>query len=845
MLASLCAFAQFSKQNINDGWQFNRSDNADWQQVDLPHTWNAQDVLDDETGYYRGGGTYQKTLQVKKEDDKRYHLFFEGANQELTLFVNNQEVGNHIGGYTSFGFDITEFLKNRGNEILVKLTNAHDPNIIPLEADFNFFGGIYRDVWLLTTGQAHFDYSYGFNGGAVVEPKVVEPGKYNLKLVASVTNSAPTTTDVIISTTLTDAYGKEYLSKKYLVEQLLSAETSELSLSYSFYDDVTLWSPAEPQLYDLNLQIIVDGKMVDQVLQKVGFRTFAFDNDGFVLNGEKMKLIGTNRHQDEIGKGFALSNADHLRDLMMLKEMGINFLRVSHYPQDPRILELTDSLGIIAIEEIPFVNEATASPEFAENTKNMMLEMISRDRNHTSLFSWGTSNELTLRLDRITKDFTAVEKQNYIDFEVALLNDLDELIKQTDTTRPSFTVHCCGKERNKELGYHAADLIGYNKYFGWYEGTADDVPDFLDEFAALEDRPFFLSEYGAGADPRIRAENPRRFDFSIEWQNIFHQKHLKAIVESNNLFGANVWNFADFQAEHRGDAVPKINNKGIVTVDRVPKDAYYFYQVALSSEPIVKLPAKLYTNRIGIQNGKKKSLVQPIEVYSNQPYVELWLNGKSLSFQEIDHFSTTFQVPLKQGANQLKATVPTQSATDQLELNARILPTTLKKLDLGDDALRINVGAHFIFSEEVNGDKIWLADKPYTTGSYGYHDGEVFLRDQKELVGSDRNILTTNNDPVYQTQRRNLSAYQIDIGKGNYHVELHFAKLNGQENIAQDASIEVNGEVVTAASISTSNNFSPIVLEKEVKVNKDGLLIELKGGSETQFLNGIIITEAA
>ena len=858
----LSLVAQYkAKQNLNTDWEFQFQGQSNWEQIHLPHTWNATDAVDDEPGYKRDVGIYQKTISIDKQENENYFLFFEGANQHLQLSINGKQAGEHKGGYTSFGYRITDFLVNGNNQIKIELSNKHNPSIIPLEADFTFFGGIYRDVWLLTTGKAFFDYNYGTNGGIQLTPKIIDENKGEITVEASIFNSYKTMSNVVLRTTLFSPDGKQLKEKLFPITNIDERQILAPKSKLLFYEELKLWSPKSPNLYTVVTTLETEaGLLLDQVTQKVGFRNFSFEQDGFVLNGQKLKLIGSNRHQDELGKGNALSNKDHERDMLMLKNMGINFLRISHYPQDPRILELTDSLGIIAIEEIPFVNEATVSEEFAKNTKQQLREMISRDRNHSSLMAWGTSNELTLKLNELTKSFSEPKKQAYIDFEVELLNDLDQLIQESDETRPSFTVLCCGKEQNIELGYHAADIIGYNKYFGWYEGQAQDLSSFLSEYATIENRPFFLSEYGAGADPRIRTEQPKRFDFSVEWQNQVHQQHLQQILTSKHLFGSSLWNFADFQAEHRNDAVPKLNSKGIVTANRQPKDAYYFYEVALSEEAKIKIPAKLYRERKGIANDDGK-LHQTIEVYSNQKTAELFLNEISLGSKTIENFKAEWLVPLQNGENKLVAKSPILVGTieDELLLTAEVLPNDFSKLDLENKTLAINVGSHFLFNEEVNSNKIWLPDQEYDGESYGYTGGSNYWRDGNELLGSDANILTTSLDPVYQTHRYNIDSYKVKLPKGNYLVELHFAEVLGNcrtenflrnieslisaENFKRNMNCSINGIPVNTSVFEAQSEsyFQPIVIEQPVRINNEVLTIQFKQNDGFNYLSGLKI----
>ncbi len=856
----VCIFIQVNglareKQCMNESWQFKRDVDKNWESVDLPHTWNAEDVLDDEKGYYRGGAVYKRKIIITDTKQKQSFLEFEAVGQQFTLLVNGTTIGTHYGGYTSVVFNISKAVQPGTNTIEVHASNQVNEQLIPLEADFNFYGGIYRDVWFYQTGINHFYTNTGGSSGVLVHSQLDSTNfnKAKLEITSTIKLSPSTKADKFIVTYLLyNSLGKKVASfSKTGLQTTLNHSVFQQSIQKDL--EVMSWSIDSPNLY--KLKVVIDG---DTVSQHIGFRRINISKKkGFVLNGQPVKLIGSNRHQDEVGKGNALSNEDHRRDLLMLKQMGINFLRISHYPQDPVVLNLCDSLGILAIEEIPFVNEATVSKEFSKLTKLQLEEMMIRDYNHPSLFAWGTSNELTLQLNRITKNFTDSQRKDYIQFEVDLLTQLDSIIHQLDPNRYSFTVHCCGLERNIKLGYHQADLIGYNKYFGWYEKDVNQLTDFLHDFAELESRPFFLSEYGGGADPRIRTNSPKRFDFSVEWQNHIHQSHLLQLLNSSQFFGANVWNFADFQAEHRNDAVPKINSKGLVTAHRLPKDSYYFYQVVLADEEKVILPAKLYTTRAYLANDSTGEISnQTIEVYSNKngEIMQLFQNGKIIASNEVREFKSSFTVPFQHGTNQIMAQVGPQF--DQETFEVIIFPKKLSRdrLEMG---LNINIGAHFTFSEQINSKNIWLPDKAYEPGNYGFVGGSPFLRDSKELVGSDQNILTTNLDPIYQTHRYNMDSYQIDVPDGLYEIELHFAEVLSknqaknwlkQQSISgdfnRDFEVWINNDLVSdfTNEFSDTKEFFPMVMKQSVLAkNGTGINIHFNDQAKFPYLSGVTI----
>ncbi|UOQ74131.1 hypothetical protein MUN79_09690 [Hymenobacter cellulosilyticus] len=348
LLASPAA-AQRIMQSINSNWLFRKDDAqstvasvsaaTSWEKVSLPHTWNAADVLDDEPGYYRGTGWYRKTLQVPASwQQKRVYLYFEGANQEAELYVNGQLAGRHAGGYTAFSFPVSQFLKFDGSnpaaaEVLVKLSNRHNPDIPPLSADFTFFGGIYRDVYLVAASSVHFDLdNYASNGTFVTTPTVSNDAA-EVVLSGALRNESSSSRKVTLLTQVLDAAGR-IVARQQTSITLKAGENRSFRQPLPRLKQPHLWSPTDPYLYRV-MSTISEGKtQLDEVTNPLGLRWFRFDAaQGFFLNGQPLKLIGTNRHQDVAGLGNALPDALHEKDVLLLKQLGGNFLRISHYPR--------------------------------------------------------------------------------------------------------------------------------------------------------------------------------------------------------------------------------------------------------------------------------------------------------------------------------------------------------------------------------------------------------------------------------------------------------------------------------------------------------------------------------
>ena len=779
-------------ETINDNWDFykgkienpfSNDGSRSWEKVTIPHSWNTQDILDDEDGYYRGDGWYKKTMVIPEVyENQQVFLLFEAANQLTTLYVNGKEIGeNHIGGYTTFTRDITSAIKKGNNEITVKVNNAHNDEIVPQSADFSFYGGIYRDIKLIITKPIHFEVA---NLGA------------NAIFIRTPVVSESTVKVTVQSKLVRHKKGKYYVQQTLfdadynIVKRIKSKSVFEKDDFSEFsVENPKLWSPENPYLYKLVSEIVdKKGVVYDRLENPVGFRWFHFDaKKGFSINGKSTKLIGTNRHQDFLGKANALSDEIHRKDMQLLKEMGINFLRIAHYPQDPAILEMCNKYGFITTLEIPFVDKAAANEAGKQNSVNMLKEAIRFNYNNPAIVAWNLGNETTMKApDKLGETYT----KHFIETHKVLA----ETIKAEDQTRYSYSVFFREPAYQHKLGIRNTQLVGYNKYYAWYRDELEDVDKLLRDLVkrtlALDpDKPFILSEYGGGADPRLRTYNPTRFDFSVEYQFLLHKSYMKAILEIPEIVGANVWNYADFQVEHRKDAVPHINNKGLVSADRKKKDAYYLYQALLKKTPFVAIASKGWRKRAGIADEIDGQVAtQPITVVGNGNDVELLINGKSLGKQKFDFSTVTFKVPFKQGQNLIEVISERNGKTikDFATIDFTLQAKNLKSKSNPFKEIAINVGSYCYFIEQHNLDYLWMPDQAYKKGSFGYVGGE-FLRTKtrrRNNIGTDVSIKGTENDPIYQTQMIGINQYKFDVPKGTYELSLSMAELKSRgENI--------------------------------------------------------------
>ena len=777
-------------ETINDLWDFhkgslskpflNKEDNS-WEKVNIPHSWNTQDILDDQDGYYRGDGWYKKTLTIPQVY-KNQHVFllFEAANQVTTLYVNGKQIEKeHIGGYTTFARDITNAVKSGENSIMIKVNNAHNDEIVPQAADFSFYGGIYRDIQLIITKPVHFQVAnLGANSVFITTPGV---SKTTSKVAVKSKLNRPKKGDFLVRHTLYDA--QDNLIKNVVEPTSYGKE----QISEFTVNTPKLWSPEDPYLYKLVSEIInKKEEVLDRIENPVGFRWFNFDpNNGFFINGKLTKLIGTNRHQDFLGKANAVSDEIHRNDMRLLKDMGINFLRIAHYPQDPAILEMCNKYGFVSTLEIPFVDKAAANEAGKQNSINMLKEAIRFNYNNPAIVAWNLGNETTMK-----KPSTFGDK--YVKHFVDTHKSLAQTIKDEDPTRASYSVFFREPPYQDNLGIRVTDVVGYNKYYGWYVEELENIDDNLKKLvkSSLEldpDKAFILSEYGGGADPRIRSYKPSRFDFSVEYQFLLHKTYLKSILNIPKIVGANVWNFADFQVEHRKDAVPHVNNKGLVSLDRKKKDAYYLYQAILNKKPFVAITSKIWNKRSGVAD-QENGLVatQPVTVVGNSKNVELIVNGTSLGKKNFDFSTAIFNVPFQAGTNfvEVISNKDGKILKDFAVIDFTLQPKNLKSKTNPFKEIAINVGAASYFIEKDNVDYLWMPDQAYTTGGFGHIGGTILKHHRRKTVGEETSIKGTNNDPIYQTQLIDINQYKFDVPNGTYELSLLFAELKTKnENI--------------------------------------------------------------
>jgi beta-galactosidase len=859
------AFPQRINQTINSNWLFQKGEvdavgaveNPDeWTRVNLPHTWNIDDVSDEAKGYYRGPGWYAKVLRIPAEwEDKQVFIHFEGANQEATVFLNGRQLGHHIGGYTAFRFNLSSYLNFGDDNLLtVRVTNELKESIPPLSGDFTIYGGIYRDVRLIVTDPVHFDMDNDASDGVFTVVKEVSKEKAAVALEGALVNRRERDRAVRVETQIVDRDRNIVASD--VTEITLGAagrvdfQTSEMKLQ-----NPNLWSPDSPYLYAVNVRMVgaKDGGVLDEITLPLGLRWFEFDEQNrFVLNGEPIKLVGANRHQDLPGKGSALSDEDHRKDYTMAREMGLNFVRLAHYPQDQEVYRTCDEVGLLVWSENQIVNQISptatveSSEEFTSNCLKMQREHIRQTRNHPSMVFYGYMNEILLR--PLKWDISQEELDQVGKNTLELTKKLEVLTKQeAPDCKTVMAVHY-DEAYNKYGLADVVDVIGWNLYFGWYYDTKEDFGLFLDDqHARYPNRPLIVSEYGPGADIRCRTESPVLYDFTEDYQLVMHESYLKQMMDRPFVTGFAAWNFADFGSEGRQDTIRAVNQKGLHTFDRQEKNVCGLYRARFSGEPVVYIALRHYLKQGGIEDAAGKGAsTHPVKIYSNGGDVELFLNGVSLGKQPADTYAVVFDVPFRDGVNVLKA-VDGSGAEDELEVDFELYTDPLTA-DGERDEIAVNVGAHYSFYDPES-EILWMADREYTPGLWGTIGGAPFKKDdgRKILPKLSDNILGSTNDALFQSFNRGLEGYRFDVGDGLYEVTLCFAEpdtdtpeealiytfsepeKNKEKAGARVFDVEINGTRVLD-DLNLAREFGPLqAVTTRFRVHaKDSKGIELK-----------------
>jgi beta-galactosidase len=639
---------------LGGDWRFLRSDapgaqapefdDGSWSTVTVPHTWNAQDGQDGGGDYYRGTGWYRRHYTPPSTlDGKKLWLQFAGVNEVADVWVNGVSLGQHKGGYARFRFDATDALKlGQDNVIAVRVSNADDPSVAPLSADYTFFGGIYRGVGLQVTDPLSLHMLDFAGPGVYLRQRSVNATSATVDVTARTWNYGSATRRVAVRVVVTDAAGSIVAGVTSAPHAVAAAAGVDVTQTVRIANPRRWQGRADPYLYRVTVELrdTSSNVVTDVVTERLGLRSFRVDpNDGFFLNGRHLPLHGVNRHQDRLNRGWAIGDAEHIEDFDIMDEMGVDALRTAHYQQDQKVYDLADERGYVVWTEIPLVNAVTDSPAFTANATQQLHELITQNYNHPSIVFWGIGNEQGSD-DAVTN---------------ALLDKLNGVVNATDPDRLSGYAHngpiTSGLADHTEVG-------GYNRYSGWYSSSYTDFGPLCDDLhAAQPTRRIAITEYGAGASIIQHQENPPKpvpaSNFHPEeYQALLHESYWSQIRTRPYLWGTFLWNMFDFASDGRNEGdTPGRNDKGLVTYDRATrKDAFYWYKANWTSTPFVYITSRRWTARTGATT--------TVKVYGNVDSVTLTVNGVRLGAAKTstDHIYSWAGVTLAPGANTVTAT---------------------------------------------------------------------------------------------------------------------------------------------------------------------------------------------
>ncbi len=679
--------------NLNSDWQFIQKDvglpsemPVDWQKVDLPHCWNAIDGQDGNGSYDRGSYWYAKTFKTPKQPLKGGRVYVEvlAAGQQATVYVNGEKAVYHEGGYSAFRADITDLCKEDGDNLLViNCSNEYKESVYPQSADFTFYGGLYRGVNLISVPDTHFDLDYYGGPGITVIPKPTDDGGATFEIETWVTNPD-------------ENFTVEYSIQKACGCEAASAVRPSDDTKVTVYlPDAERWNFDDPYLYTVTAYLIRRNEVYDEISTRVGVRSYSVDPEkGFIINGKPTPLRGVSRHQDMLYEGNALTKEEHYHDAELIKELGANTIRLAHYQHNQYFYDACDELGFAIWAEIPFISVFNKDPEAHQNCISQMKELIIQNFNHPCIMFWGLSNEILI--GGISEQLVENHKE------------LNELVHNLDPTRLTTMAHVTMTPVDSPI-HHITDIESYNHYFGWYGGKMEDNGPWLDEFH--KEHPEIclgMSEYGCEGIITYHGPNPECKDYSEEYQALYHECLAKVFDERPWIWSSHVWNMFDFGCAARDEGgVAGRNNKGLMTIDRkIKKDAYYVYQAYWTTKPMVHVCGRRYAQRAGETT--------QIRVYSNQPEVILYINGREAGKQTADKVFV-FTVALDEGMNTVVAVAGDVKDSITLE-KVEKEPSIYTLPEVGER--REGVANWF----KLSGDLDLSAPMEFPEGKYNIHD---------------------------------------------------------------------------------------------------------------------------
>lgn len=656
--------------SFNDGWEFKKGPfskeamqvaqkwNADWQEVTIPHTWNADDMQKKASAFYEGAAYYRKKCTFPESlEGKRIFLRFEGVGSCAEVYVNGYLVGTHKGAYSAFVCEIGSQVKfGKENEIVVKADNTARPDVIPTNhVLFGVYGGIYRPVWLVVTEPCSIVVNDHASSGVYITQKNVSKKSAEVTVKVKVDNAMLAPAPLVLENAVYDMDGK--LVKKHNQSFELTPQGVQVYSSYFKLNSPHLWQGREnPYLYKVVSRLLQNGQVIDEVVQPLGLRKYeVVAGEGFFLNGKKYPMYGVTRHQDWWGLGSALTNKEHDFDLAQIMDIGATTVRFAHYQQSDYIYSRCDTLGLVIWAEIPFVNRV--SGQEWDNAHQQMRELIRQSFNHPSIYVWGIHNEV----------------YHPHGYTASLTQSIHDLCKLEDPDR--YTVSVNGYGHVNHPVNQNADIQGMNRYFGWYERKIQDIKPWVEKME--KEYPWqrlMLTEYGADANIDHQTEI---LGDALNWTSPFypetfqtktHEYQWSVIAQHPYIIASYLWNMFDFAVPtSRRGSVEARNMKGMMTFDRkIKKDSYFWYKANWSKEPVLYLTQR----RNALRERKETS----VTVYSNIGTPKVYLNDQELTGVKKGYTDVHYifdKVVLNDGKNVLKAVISYQGKeySDEIEWN--------------------------------------------------------------------------------------------------------------------------------------------------------------------------------
>lgn len=837
---------------LSEGWRFRFGeapdavllrdfDDSDWEVVSLPHTWNRignyAPQRAEGTDVRQGSGWYRLALpDLAVPEGKRIFIQFDGVGAVADVWVNGVEVGTHKGAFSRFRFDITDHVKSGQTNLLVVRANNSKPApgstteyVIPLGGDFFVHGGLYRGVSLITVDSAAFDLMDHGGPGIYVSTPSITAEAAEVAVLARLRNSGSKSRRLSLVTRVADAEGRTVASSTQPV-RLGAGQSNEVKAALSVSRPRLWQGRSDPYLYSVTAELRDGRRILDSVTEPLGVRSFAFDAEkGFLLNGQPLRLQGASRHQDRQGKGWALTPVDHAEDMAIMAEMGVNTVRHAHYQHAQEWSELADRTGMVVKAELPFVHqsafdEALPSPELIANARQQLRELIRQNYNHPSIMLWSVGNEIDIgaaimALQKGGKGAPAKSRN--------MLIELDALSRAEDPSRPTIYADCCEgipsplSRPGAQVLNDVTQVIGLNRYFGWYYGEPADLAKALGTMREkYPDRALTVTEYGAGGALTQHTDNPLGGPIHAngrphpeEFQSWVHEETWKVLSKTDALAASWIWNMFDFSSTSReeGDAYD-LNDKGLVSYDRkTRKDAFYFYKAQWSQEAVLHLTGRRYVDRA--------YPVVDVRAYSNADSASLTVNGRAVGTVACpERVCVWLGVRLDLGENTIAATAQRGDAA---------LSDTLR-WTAPDVAAGLNIRAGHLTGMRTSDGLRFGSDNFFTGG----RASELRLAGRTRLAPS--NVTGTPDPELYASYRAGEFSYTLPLQDGRWTVTLHFfePETDPAKAAARSIAVRVDESPVIAGFNPAAAAGGPL------KAVTRSFPVEVRGGQLTLTFSG-------